>query len=245
MKIKDSYTVVAYGDSITKGVIYDEEKSKYANLKENFTNIIENKIKGPVYNAGKFGSTIIRGMSKMYTDVIKKSPDIVLIEFGGNDCDYNWDDIAKNPDMAYKPNTDISTFRETLLTMIDTLKVNNILPTLMTLPPLDPLKYFKWISKENSLAEQNILQWLGTKDRLFTWHNSYSKMIAEVAKETNTALIDVRTEFLKYSDYSQFLCKDGIHPNVLGQSLIAAVILKFIKENYDFLLQQPTTLHSN
>lgn len=238
MEIKDSYIVVAYGDSITKGIIYDEEKSKYATLKENFTNIISNKIKGQVFNAGKFGSTIIRGASKMYRDVIKKSPDIVLIEFGGNDCDYNWEDIAKNPDNEYKPNTDIFTFRETLLSMIDTLKNDHILPVLMTLPPLDPQKYFKWITKEDSFAEQNILHWLGTKDALFNWHSSYNKIITEVANETSTVLIDVRTEFLKHIDYGQFLCKDGIHPNIDGQSLIASVILKFMSENYNFLLQE-------
>ena len=237
MEAKDSYIIVAYGDSITKGIIYDDKKSRYANLKENFTSIIENKIKGPVYNAGKFGNTIMRGARKMYNDVIKKSPDMVLVEFGGNDCDYKWDEIAKNPDMEYKPNTDIITFRETLLSMIDTLKTNHILPVLMTLPPLDPLKYFKWIAKEDSFAEKNILHWLGTKDRLFTWHNSYSKMITQVANETSTVLIDVRSEFLKYSNYTQFLCKDGIHPNIEGQSLIATVILQFIKENYNFLLQ--------
>jgi len=237
MEIKDSYIVVAYGDSITKGIVYDEDRSKYAILKENFTNIIENNIKGPVYNAGKFGNTIIRGARKMYNDVLKKSPDIVLIEFGGNDCDYNWEDIAKNPNMDYNPNTDISTFRETLCSMIETLKVNHITPALMTLPPLDSLKYFNWITKQDSTSEKNILLWLGTKDKLFNWQGSYSKMIAEVAKETNTPLIDVRTEFLKYSDYSKFLCKDGIHPNMEGQSLIASVILTFIKENYNFLLQ--------
>lgn len=237
MEIKNSYIIVAYGDSITKGIIYDDKKSKYEILKENFTSIIENKIKGPVYNAGKFGNTIMRGARKMYNDVIKKSPDMVLVEFGGNDCDYNWNDIAKNPELEYQPNTDLYTFRETLLSMIDTLKNNHILPVLMTLPPLDPLKYFKWIAKDDSTSEKNILRWLGTKDRLFTWHNSYSKMITEVANETGTVLIDVRSEFLKYSNYTQFLCKDGIHPNIEGQSLIATVILQFIKDNYNFLLQ--------
>ncbi|MBU3154579.1 SGNH/GDSL hydrolase family protein [Clostridium estertheticum] len=237
MEVKDSYIIVAYGDSITKGIIYDDKKSKYATLKENFTSIIDNKIKGPVYNAGKFGNTIIRGALKMYNDVIKKSPDMVLVEFGGNDCDYKWDEIAKNPEMEYKPNTDIYTFRETLLSMIDTLKNNHIMPVLLTLPPLDPLKYFNWISKEDSTSEKNILHWLGTKDRLFTWHNSYSKMITQVANETDTVLIDIRSEFLKHNDYTRFLCKDGIHPNIEGQSLIATVILNFLKENYNFLLE--------
>jgi len=45
MEVKDSYVIVAYGDSITKGIIYDDKRSKYATLKENFTSIIENKIK--------------------------------------------------------------------------------------------------------------------------------------------------------------------------------------------------------
>lgn len=237
MEIKNSYTIVAYGDSITKGVIYDNEKSKYTFLKENFTKIIGNNIKGSVYNAGTFGNTIMRGMGKLYNTVIKKSPDIVLIEFGGNDCAYKWDDIAKNPDMEYKPNTNIFNFRKTLLKMIATLKANNISPILMTLPPIDHLKLFKWITRQDSIAEQNLLHWLGTKHNLFEFQNSYSEMVTEVANETNTVLIDVRTEFLKSCDYSRLLCKDGIHPNIDGQSLIATVILKFIKENSNFLLQ--------
>jgi lysophospholipase L1-like esterase len=62
-------------------------------------------------------------------------------------------------------------------------------------------------------------------------------MIAEVANDTGTVLIDIRSEFLNHSNYSQFLCIDGIHPNTSGQSLIATIILKFIKDNYNFLLK--------
>jgi len=79
MELKDSYIFVTYGDSITRGIIYDNEKSRYSTLKENFTNLIGNNLKGPIYNAGKFGNTIIRGVNKMYNEVIKRSPDIVLI----------------------------------------------------------------------------------------------------------------------------------------------------------------------
>jgi lysophospholipase L1-like esterase len=235
--IKDNYTIVAYGDSITKGIVYDNEKSKYSIIKDNFTNIISSSIKGSVYNVGKFGSTIIRGINKMNNDVIKKAPDIVLIEFGGNDCDFKWDDIGKNPDLEYQPNTDINVFKETLLKMIDTLKNDKIFPALMTLPPLDPFKYFNWIGKGDASAEKNILHWLGSKERLFTWHDSYNNMIAEVAKESRTVLIDIRSEFLKCDNYSDYLCIDGIHPNDKGQSLIASSLLDFIKNHYKFLLQ--------
>lgn len=237
MNIRDNYTIVAYGDSITKGIVYNNEKSKYSIIKDNFTNIISNSIKGSIYNVGKFGSTITRGINKLNNDVIKKAPDIVLIEFGGNDCDFKWGEIAENPDIEYHPNTDIQVFKETLLNMIATLKNIKIFPALMTLPPLDPLKYFDWIGKGDATAEKNILHWLGTKEKLFTWHDSYNKMIKEVAKESRTVLIDIRSEFLKCDNYSDYLCIDGIHPNVKGQSLIASFLLDFMKSHYRFLLK--------
>ena len=28
------------------------------------------------------------------------NPDLVLIEYGGNDCDYKWDEVARRPEMA-------------------------------------------------------------------------------------------------------------------------------------------------
>jgi lysophospholipase L1-like esterase len=237
MDLKESYNLVVFGDSITKGIIYDNEKSRYENLKDCFVNLVGNSIIGTVHNAGRFGSTIIRGVSKMYNDVMKKTPDIVLIEFGGNDCDFNWGDIAHNPDVDHKPNTEISTFRDTLLKMIDTLKSEGITPVLMTLPPLDAKRYFKWVTKGDASAEQNVLRWLGSEMEIFNWHNSYSEMIAEVANKTKTLLVDVRSEFLKYRDYNRFLCVDGIHPNMEGHSLIASTVLGFIKDNYSFLLQ--------
>lgn len=238
MNLKDSYNLVVYGDSITKGIIYDSERSRYIPIKENFASIVAEKIKGTVYNAGIYGNTIIRGINKMYRNVIAKTPDIVLIEFGGNDCDFNWDDIALNPQKKHEPNTDVAAFRETLLSMISSLRNENIVPALMTLPPLDARRYFKWIAKGIPSAEENILNWLGSTESIFNWHNSYSEIIADTARETGTLLIDVRSEFLKYSDYSRFLCTDGIHPNRDGHSLIASVLLSFFKENCSFLLHK-------
>lgn len=238
MDKKDDYVVVAYGDSITKGVIYDTDKSKYSTLKDSFINLVSKNINGSVYNAGKFGSTIVRGINKMYADVVNKSPDIVLIEFGGNDCDFNWTEVANHPEIEHVPNTDLKTFKTTLLTLVSKLKNDNVIPALMTLPPLDPLKYFKWIGKGDLLAEKNILNWLGTKDTLFTWHASYNDIIKEVASSTNTVLIDVRTEFLKCTNYSDFLCLDGIHPNTMGHKLIANTLLSFLRDNYNYLLQK-------
>jgi lysophospholipase L1-like esterase len=238
MKIKESYDLVAFGDSISRGVVYDIDKSKYSSIKDCFVNLVGKSIKGTMYNAGRFGSTIMRGKSRMQNDILKKTPDIVLIEFGGNDCDFHWDEIAHNPDTEHKPNTDISTFGNILTNMIDTMEKCNIIPVLMTLPPLDYKRYFKWVAKGDIFAEQNILRWLGTEKNIYYWQQEYSDMIAQVAGSTKTILMDVRSEFLKYSDYNKFLCIDGIHPNAAGHSLIADAMLSFIKNNYSFLLNK-------
>ncbi|HBC97783.1 MAG TPA: G-D-S-L family lipolytic protein [Clostridium sp.] len=236
METKKNYNLVVFGDSITEGVVYDSRKRRYSNLKNCFANLVGRHIKGTVCNSGRFGSTIKRGVKKMYNDVIKKTPDIVLIEFGGNDCDFNWKNIADDPDSKHKPKTDILTFRDILSDMIYTFDESNITPVLMTLPPIDYKRYFNWITKGNETAEKNVLKWLGSKIEIYNWHRKYSEMITRVAHKTKTSLIDVRSGILKQNDYSKFLCMDGIHPNMEGHSLIASIILNFVKDNYSFLL---------
>ena len=38
-----SYQLVLFGDSISKGVVFDEKKKKYVLIKNNFSNIIKEK----------------------------------------------------------------------------------------------------------------------------------------------------------------------------------------------------------
>lgn len=234
---ENEYSITLLGDSISKGIVYDEEKGKYVILKDSFCNIVQGKLKGAVYNAGKFGSTIIKGSKRLYEDLTKKKPDIVLIEFGGNDCDFNWQEVAEKPFEEHKPNTELNIFEETLKKIIVNLKELNIIPVLMTLPPLDPNKYYKWISERSQDYSQNILKWLGSVNQIYSWHESYNSVIIKLAKETQTNLIDVRSEFLSTDNYTSYLCADGIHPNKLGHKFIADKLTNYIKSNYNFLLK--------
>jgi len=235
---KNSFNFVLYGDSITKGVIYDEEKRKYSVLEESYPNLLKNKLNGVVYNASKFGNTIIRAASKFQNDVLKRNPDIVVIEFGGNDCDFNWDEVAKDPYADHQPKTDYNVFQNTLINMIEKLKNNGIVPVLMSLPPLDPDRYFKWISKNSATAAEKILTWLGTVNKIYWWQERYNSAIISIAQQTGTKWIDIRGAFLKNPDFRQFLCIDGIHPNSQGHKLIAARIMEYISTGYKFLLKE-------
>lgn len=234
---KEKYNITLLGDSISKGVIYDDNKGRYVLIEDSFCNIVQYKLKAAVHNAGKFGSTILRGSKKLYDEMTKSKPDIVLIEFGGNDCDFKWEDVALNPLEPHEPNTDLSVFRETLNKIVTNLKSSNVIPVLMTLPPLDPEKYFKWISKKSEEYAENILKWLGSVDQIYTWHECYNQVIKEIAEETKTNLIDVRSAFLSSDNYTAYLCIDGIHPNVSGHRLIADKIIDYLKVNYNYLLK--------
>ena len=233
---KDRYTIVVYGDSISRGVIYDEEKHKHSLLLESFTNLLRERLKGVVYNAAKFGSTIVEGLLRLQNDVLKRKPDIVLIEFGGNDCDYPWDAIADNPSAEFHPNTECSAFYELLSGLVEKLRTMNIVPVLVSLPPLDPDKYFRWISHNSEQAGKNILQFIGNVSHTYSWHERYNAAILRVAEETKTRLIDIRSAFLQEDDYTKLICLDGIHPNKEGHKVIAEKILHYIQSNYTFLL---------
>jgi acyl-CoA thioesterase I len=231
-----SYHFLVSGDSISRGVIYDEGKGKYSVLDEGYVALVQRRLKGIVQNASRFGSTIIRGIGRLGRELAKDKPDIVLIEYGGNDCDFAWSEVAAHPDMPHEPQTDLSLFEETLTGSVESLKEQGIVPVLMTLPPLEADRYLKWVSKEDPQTEAGIMKWLGSVAKIYWWQERYSSSIVGVAERTGTRWIDVRGAFLRSPDFGALICRDGIHPNELGHELIARTIVDYIsRENASML----------
>ena len=231
-------SILLYGDSISKGIIYNKEKNKYEKTEKNFAHIISEKINCVIENAGRFGNTVNKAIKKFPKLLSDKNPDIVVLEFGGNDCDFNWEEIASDPNKIYKPNTEFEVFENTLKEMVTEVRKNKKIPVLFNLPPIDSDRYFKWIGRGNSTAYDNILKWLGTVNKIYWWQERYNSMILKVATDTNTKLIDIRSSFLIQPDYRNFLCEDGIHPNDEGHKLIAEAIQDYIQKKYSFLLEK-------
>jgi lysophospholipase L1-like esterase len=82
----------------------------------------------------------------------------------------------------------------------------------------------------------NILEWLGSVTKIYWWQERYNSVIVRIAEETKTLWIDVRSAFLRFPDFSELLCADGIHPNRDGHVVIAEEIISFIKSGYRHLL---------
>ncbi|MBE0068638.1 SGNH/GDSL hydrolase family protein [Thermoanaerobacterium thermosaccharolyticum] len=237
LNIKESYNFLVCGDSISRGVVLDKIRNKYVLLRDSYTNLLNGYLKGTVENISKFGSTILKGKDRLARELDKTSPDVVLIEFGGNDCDFNWDEVAQDPYKDHAPNTDFNVFKETLKDLIDSLKKANIVPVLLTLPPLDADRYFNWISKGNKEMAKNILTWLGSVTKIYWWQEKYNSAILSIASSTETKIIDIRSTFLDRPDYRKLICEDGIHPNEEGHRAIAEKIMDYVRSYYDFLLK--------
>ncbi len=216
-------SICILGDSVAKGVVFDGVKNKYRLLKDSFAQIISRQHNIPILNLSKFGCTISAGgeILKKHEDELGRY-DYTILEFGGNDCDYNWAEVAKHPSKQHFCNTPVPDFMEKYKELISRVKQNGGRPVLLNLPPIDPKRYFQWISK--GLNGKNIMDFLGEVDKIYQWQEMYSKVVEELANKEQIPLIDIRSCFLKNENYSDYLCEDGIHPNEKGHLLISKAI---------------------
>jgi len=217
-------TIALFGDSVSKGVVFDEAKNKYIFIKDSFANLISAIKDMKILNFAKFGCTIGKAqmiIEKHENDAILA--DYTILEFGGNDSDFNWAQIAENPDRVHMPKTPIDVFADEYIRTIEKLRKKGAVPIMLNLPPIDEHKYFDWFSK--GLNKENILKWLGgSVEYIYRWHEMYNMEICKIANTYNVPLIDIRSAFLGKRDFSAYLCADGIHPNENGHRLITETI---------------------
>ncbi|PYG85816.1 lysophospholipase L1-like esterase [Ruminiclostridium sufflavum DSM 19573] len=227
MQLADK-NITIWGDSILKGVILDEQKGKYKVMENNCINSFAEITGCTVRNNAHFGMTSTRALDRITASIDRQQlskNDIVIIEFGGNDCDFNWCEIAKKPDALHQPKTTIDNFKCSLQNMIDMFKKKGITPIMMNLPPLEPERYFNWISR--GLNKENILHWLGDVAKIYRWQEAYNNAAEWIARQNNCRLLNVRESFLISNNYSSHFCADGIHPNEKGQRKILESFLAF------------------
>lgn len=222
--------IYAFGDSVLKGVILENEKYKVC--KNRFSNICEEVLNVVIENKAKFGSTISIGEKSFQKNMdMLDNPNVeyVVLEFGGNDCDFKWQEISDNPNIEHSPNIEINEFIKMYTEIIQMIKSKNKKPVLLSLPPIDSQRYMNKLSK--NLNKENILKWMNNNIYFLTnWHERYNIEVFKLAMDNNISIIDITSKFLEQKDYSCFLCEDGIHPNERGHKLISEAIQEHISK---------------
>ena len=220
-------SIKVFGDSILKGVQLNKENKRYFISNNIDINAIGERFSLDIENFSRFGYTITSG-EKLLNQRLENGMvcDAVLMEFGGNDCDFKWQEISDNPKGEHKPNTSIETFEDSYRRIIAFLKGRGITPILTTLPPIDPQRYFNWFCSDK-LNRENIMSWLGSVNTIYRYQENYSRCIERIAKDTNTECVDLRGAFLSNRRIDDLLCEDGIHPNTNGQKVMERAFVDF------------------
>ncbi|MCR5761426.1 MAG: SGNH/GDSL hydrolase family protein [Sphaerochaetaceae bacterium] len=219
-------TLRVIGDSILKGIQPNMESGRY----ETVNNIdFEGATGMTVENFSKFGCTVSKGFD-FAKRLFEKSPKCtyVLMDFGGNDSDYDWASIASDPYSekgTYNPKTEPGLFLSTYSSLVDYVKSFGCEPILMTLPPIVPKRYLKWTCEKQDLEYENILTWLDQDlGRVSRTQKAYSDIASALAAFKNIKCIDINGAFNMTGTSESYMSVDGIHPNDAGQKLIHTCI---------------------
>ena len=212
--------ISVFDDSILKGVRMLSGTNRYGTTNDIGLESIAAQHDWILDNRSRFGCMIQKGEQLLNRQLEKgELPTAVLLEYGGNDADFRWAEIAARPFDEHQPNTPMPVYTETLRRMIGTLKKHRVRPVLSTLPPISSERYLDWITRDG-LSKESILTWLGDANAIYRCQEKYSRAIERLAAEPGCFLIDLRSAFLEQRSLLPFLCEDGIHPNAAGQRLI-------------------------
>lgn len=232
------YNICAFGDSVMKGVIEKDnprsEADKYFISMDSFVERCSKRLGLSVSNFARFGGTVSQGMKLFdrHQEQVSRSQ-FSIIEYGGNDCSFKWSEIAENPDFPHRSFTVLTEFKSQYSCLLDKIISKGAKPLMLSLPMLHAERYFRFISR--GLNEANILKWLGGDVAYIDhWHQMYNMAIFSLASKKRVPVIDITSVFLAKRDYRNFFCRDGIHPNERGHSLIADTICDYISSNRDY-----------
>ena len=231
--MEETLRIAVFGDSLMKGTLPD------AQLRYHFhTDLFEAPLAGlhaEVTNKSVFGATSRKGVTLVQRDLARGHRyDWALVEYGGNDCNFDWPAIGRDPDYPHQPVTALADFEATMRECIGLLRGAGITPVLMSLPPVDSDKYYEYIISKG-VDRCSLLKFLGTPLSIYRYQELYSVAISKLARSEELPFVDVRSAFLECigSPFSQLISGDGLHPTEKGYEIVARCFrerLESIKE---------------
>ena len=160
-------------------------------------------------NAGVPGDTAPGGLKRLQADVLNQKPTFVTICFGMNDAR-----AAPYDDKTYE------TYMAGMTGLVSALKAANVRVALITSSPVDPDRAKGWFKRVEDARACNVMlarMAAGLKQLAAREHLPFCDVL--------TPLLDLQ-ERAKKVDPTFTLAPDGIHPNALGNTVMAYGILK-------------------
>ena len=154
--------------------------------------------------------------------------DWALVEYGGNDCNYDWPDVAAHPEQDHDPVVLVDEFRANMAAIVQMLREAGIRPIFTTLPPIDEVKYLACID-HNGASAAGVMQWLGDVRRIYRTQERYSGLVRTIADELDVPCVDPRERFLDRGDPRALNADDGIHLSEAGYRLFYGALIEQVR----------------
>ncbi len=214
-------TLYVLGDSIARGIMLDEKTGKYGLCRSTFDTALKNA-GTKVYNYSKMGMTTEDALS-LIDKCGQAENAIAAIEFGGNDSDLNWNEVADAPDTFHEAAIPIPKYEKNLISLIEKTRKCGMRPVVVTPLPLAAERFFEYVSQNRD--ENAILSYLGTKQSIYRWQERYATAAIRAAHSANCPVFDARSLFLNRMDFDTLIGPDGMHPSEKGYKVLADAVV--------------------
>ncbi len=152
--------------------------------------------------------------------------DAVVVEFGGEVCDFDWTAISAHPDKQHKPRTSVTNLGNAYRRVVNRIQRAGKNPVLLTIPTIETNYFFT--NTTNNLNAGNILTWLGGDiEQINEIHEQYNDELNKVSKTLDVPIIDTMSIFKEKNNRKDYYRADGIHLNESGDELVADAIRNF------------------
>ncbi|MBR3098470.1 MAG: SGNH/GDSL hydrolase family protein [Clostridia bacterium] len=213
-----------WGDSIGQGIYYREDIGRYRICRRNCVQLLrENGLE--IESHAIMGCTVEKGLEDFCASETVPGGACV-IEYGGNDCDLDWQAVSDDPEKYHEAKVPLDVFREKLRRFVRGAAERQLRPVLVTPPPILSDRYFSWVTEGKSA--EHILRYLGDREHISRWQERYASAVRDVSEQEGCRLLDIRSRLLDERDLPSLMSADGIHPNEKGYAVMADCFLKML-----------------
>jgi lysophospholipase L1-like esterase len=226
--------IVVFGDSVAKGIIFQE--GKIQTIPENAVRRISEHYNLEIDNVSQYGQTLKRLLGKGIVDRYVEScagetDKYAVIAIGGNDSDYPWAEVAKDPQGHHPAKTPVAEFAALYEEMIVKLQTNGFKVAVSTIFPIDSHRFFDNVISKLADPKAVLTFLKGDIDIIARHQDVFSVICRYLAEEHGCPVIDIRGRIQKEPEYEKYFCPDGIHPTEDGYRFLAEVAMGEIEQS--------------
>ena len=216
--------IAVFGDSISKGIVFENDKLQ--KLDEDMVTLIAKEYGFAITNYSQYGMSLKKlsgkGTIEGYVKGLDSSEEnYAVICIGGNDANYDWVAVAKEPQKPHEAYTSVEEFEGLLIHYIRLLQDAGVRVMLTTIPPVDAKRYFENVLCKKVDGEKVLEFFKGDVTNISRHQEAYNLSVIKCGILTGCPIIDLRTGFLMDRNYLRNYCIDGVHPNGGGHRFMA------------------------